>query len=78
MSITGIFAVINVDRLFIMIIDHILFRPEGYACAYSKNIYQICCKKKSAKLLMTYAVGKLEAALNVRHLILSTSSQRVS
>ena len=77
MSITGIFAVINVDRLFIMIIDHILFRPEGYACAYSKNIYQICCKKKSAKLLMTYAVGKLEAVLNISHLI-STSSQRVS
>ena len=35
-------------------------------------------KHKSAKLLMTYAVGKLEAALNISHLILSTSSQRVS
>ena len=35
-------------------------------------------KHKSAKLFMTYAVGKLEAALNISHLILSTSSQRVS
>ena len=35
-------------------------------------------KHKSAKLFMTYAVGKLEAAINIRHLILSTSSQRVS
>ena len=34
-------------------------------------------KHKSAKLFMTYAVGKLEAALNISHLILSTSSQRV-
>ena len=32
-------------------------------------------KHKSAKLLMMYAVGKLEAALNISHLILSTSSQ---
>ena len=29
-------------------------------------------KHKSAKLLMTYAVGKLEAALNISLLILST------
>ena len=35
-------------------------------------------KHKSAKLFMTYAVGKLEAALNISHLILSTSSRRVS
>ena len=35
-------------------------------------------KHKSAKLFMTYAVGTLEAALNMNHLILSTSSQRVS
>ena len=35
-------------------------------------------KHKSAKLLMTYAVGKLEAALNMSHLTVSTSSQRVS
>ena len=35
-------------------------------------------KHKSAKLFMTYAVGKSEAALNISHLILSTSSQRVS
>ena len=34
-------------------------------------------KHKSAKLLMTYAVGKLEAVLHINHLI-STSSQRVS
>ena len=36
-------------------------------------------KHKSAKLFMTYALGKLEAALNnISHLILSTSSQSVS
>ena len=35
-------------------------------------------KHKSAKLLMTYAVGKLEEALNLSHLILITSSQRFS
>ena len=36
-------------------------------------------KHKSAKLFMTYNVGKLEAALNISHLILSiTSSQRFS
>ena len=35
-------------------------------------------KHKSAKLFMTYAVGKLEVALNISHLELSTSSQRVS
>ena len=35
-------------------------------------------KHKSAKLFITYAVGKLEATLNISHLILSTSSQRVS
>ena len=35
-------------------------------------------KHKSAKILMTYAVGKLEATLNISHLILSTSNQRVS
>ena len=35
-------------------------------------------KHKSAKLFMTHAVGKLNAALNISHLILSTSSQRVS
>ena len=34
-------------------------------------------KHKSAKLFMMYAIGKLEAALNTSHLILSTSSQRV-
>ena len=43
-----------------------------------------CLKRKyvvkhwSAKIIMTYAVGKLEAALNISQLILSTSSQRVS
>ena len=35
-------------------------------------------KHKSAKLILTHAVGKLEAALNISHLILSTSSQIVS
>ena len=35
-------------------------------------------KHKSAKLFMTYAVGKLEAAINISHLIFGTSSQRVS
>ena len=41
-----------------------------------RNKYVV--KHKSAKQFMTYAVGKLEAALNISHLILSTSSQRVS
>ena len=31
-------------------------------------------KHRAAKLVMTYAVGKLEAALDISHLILSTSS----
>ena len=35
--------------------------------------YIYVVKHKSAKLFMTYAVGKLEAALNKSHLILSTS-----
>ena len=35
-------------------------------------------KHKSAKLFLMYAVGKLEAPLNISHLILSTCSQRVS
>ena len=33
-------------------------------------------KHKSAKLFMTYAVGKLEAALNISHLILSIQAVR--
>ena len=36
---------------------------------YSK--YKYVVKHKSAKLFMTYAVGKLEAALNISHLLLS-------
>ena len=44
----------------------------------SREEYKYVVKHKSAKLLMAYAVGKLEAALNISHLILSTSSQRVS
>ena len=44
------------------------------ATAYQKYVV----KHKSAKLLITYAVGKLEAAPNISRLILSTSSQRVS
>ena len=54
---------------------------EGISRHYRYNCLQInkdVVKHKSAKLLMTYAVGELEAALNVSHLILSTSSQRVS
>ena len=41
-----------------------------------RNKYVV--KHKSAKLFMTYAVEKLEAALNISQLILSTSSQKVS
>ena len=40
--------------------------------------YEYVGKHKSAKLLMTYAVGKLEGALNISHLVFGTSSQRVS
>ena len=44
----------------------------------NKMIWKYVVKHKSAKLLIiiTYAVGKLEAALNISHLILSTISQR--
>ena len=49
-------------------------KSTGVSACYYRNIV----KHKSAKLFMTYAVGKLEAALNISHLILSTSSQRVS
>ena len=45
---------------------------------YNRNIEKYVVIHKSAKLFMMYAVGKLEAALNISHLILSTSSQRVS
>ena len=44
----------------------------------SSDIIKYVVKHKFAKLFMTYAVGKLEAALNISHQILSTSSQRVS
>ena len=45
-------------------------------CLIRSNYYvKYVVKHKSAKLLMTYAVGKLEAALKISHLILSTSSQ---
>ena len=47
---------------------------ETIVLVHSKYVVE----HKSAKLLMTYAVGKLEAALNISHQILSTSSQRVS
>ena len=47
-----------------------------YITSYIDRKYVV--KHKSAKLLMMYVVGKLEAALNICHLILSTSSQRVS
>ena len=39
------------------------------------KILKYVVKHKSAKLFMTYAVGMSEAALNISHLILSTSSQ---
>ena len=45
---------------------------------YPASIFKYVVKHESAKLFMTYAVGKLEAALNISHLILSTSSQGVS
>ena len=42
-------------------------------------IQKYVVKHKSAKLLIImYAAGKLEAALNISHLISSTSSQRDS
>ena len=49
----------------------------------SKNLAQYIIDKyvvkhKSANLFMTYAAGKVEAALNISYLILSTSSQRLS
>ena len=53
-------------------------------CILSKHWYpyrlfhKYVVKHKSTKLFMKYAAGKLEAALNISHLILSTSSQRVS
>ena len=43
---------------------------------FNKEIYVV--KHKSAKLFMMYAVGKLEEALNISHLISSTSIQRFS
>ena len=49
-------------------------KSTGVSACYYRNIVN----HKSAKPFMTYAVGKLEAALNISHLILSTSSQRVS
>ena len=53
-----------------------------YVCTFTLCIYcytpKYVVKRKSAKLFMMYAVGKLEAALNISHLIFSTSSQRVS
>ena len=45
------------------------------------NLYndKYVVKHKSAKLFMTYALGKFEAGLNISHfLILSTISQRIS
>ena len=50
--------------------------PKIYLDLYLYDKYVV--KHKSAKLFMTYAVGKLEVALNISHLILSMSSQRVS
>ena len=41
-------------------------------CVVSLTVKYVV-KHKSAKIFMTYAVGKLEAALNMSHLILGTS-----
>ena len=47
---------------------------KGKKMCLEKNIIlKYVVKHKSAKLFMTYAVGKLEAALNISHSILSTS-----
>ena len=47
---------------------------EGGCCKINPGCWVInmkyVVKHKSAKLLMTYAVGKLEAALNISYLIL--------
>ena len=40
-----------------------------HALALVVLIWKYVVKHKSAKLIMTYAVGKLEAALNISHLI---------
>ena len=54
------------------------FHSTLYPVCILSTLQKYVVKHKSAKLFMTYAVGKLEAALNISHLILSTSSQRVS
>ena len=36
-------------------------------------MHKYVVKHKSAKIFMTYAVGKLEAALDIRHLITLTA-----
>ena len=51
---------------------------QGAWCSRGLLCEEYVVKHMSAKLFMTYAVTKLEAALNTSHLILSTSSQRVS
>ena len=51
---------------------------EARATVRTNIFLKYVLKHKSAKLFMTYAVGKLEASLNISHLILSTSCQRVS
>ena len=50
----------------------------GIQVGANQSTQKYVVKHKSAKLFMTYAVGKLDAALNISHLILSTSSLRVS
>ena len=52
-----------------------LSKPVYYTRLQHRQDKKYVVKHKSAKLLMTYTVGKLEAALNISHLKLSTSSQ---
>ena len=55
-----------------------LYKRLVFHIIRSLEFMKYVVKNKSAKLFITYALGKLEAALNISHLILSTSSQRVS
>ena len=57
---------------------HLLFIFFSTETIVEACIEKYVVKHKSAKLFMMYAVGTLEAALNISHLILSTSSHRAS
>ena len=60
------------------VINVVSMSHEALHFSERHELMKYVVKHKSAKLLMTYAVGKLETALNISHLILSTSSQRIS